>query len=308
MRLSLRVTLRWCVNGGRVAWRRRFFLGLRARGSVWRRGPTLTGHALLLRARPVRLSVPDRGPQASHRFRSRSGREEAWWPSLGRAPRRSSMRRTSSSCNGYARSTWPRTRARCACGCPPRPGRGAGSAGCGTCQPAPKAVIDLADHLVCQGVEKVTVESTSDYWADLVLPIGGSRPGRAVGQRGPATSRTSLPGRRPTNWTRCGWPSLTEKGAAAALVRASAQDQGQAELGLINTDLGSDYFNQPHRPSTPNPQPHPSTPGARPPGHPQRRRLTQPTPPRPAPTTPRRRRTHHAKVLWFRHTSHAVTG
>ena len=25
------------------------------------------------------------------------------------------------------------------------------------------AVIDLADHLVCQGVEKVTVESTSDY-------------------------------------------------------------------------------------------------------------------------------------------------
>ena len=27
-----------------------------------------------------------------------------------------------------------------------------------------KAVIELADHLVCQGVEKVTVESTSDYW------------------------------------------------------------------------------------------------------------------------------------------------
>lgn len=26
------------------------------------------------------------------------------------------------------------------------------------------AVIELADHLVCQGVEKVTVESTSDYW------------------------------------------------------------------------------------------------------------------------------------------------
>ena len=27
-----------------------------------------------------------------------------------------------------------------------------------------KAVIDLGDHLACQGIQKVTVESTSDYW------------------------------------------------------------------------------------------------------------------------------------------------
>ena len=27
-----------------------------------------------------------------------------------------------------------------------------------------RAVIELGDHLVCQGIEKVTVESTSDYW------------------------------------------------------------------------------------------------------------------------------------------------
>jgi transposase len=27
-----------------------------------------------------------------------------------------------------------------------------------------RAVTELADHLVCQGIEKVTVESTSDYW------------------------------------------------------------------------------------------------------------------------------------------------
>jgi transposase len=26
------------------------------------------------------------------------------------------------------------------------------------------AVIELGDHLVCQGVEKVTVESTGEYW------------------------------------------------------------------------------------------------------------------------------------------------
>jgi transposase len=27
-----------------------------------------------------------------------------------------------------------------------------------------RAIIELGDHLVCQGIEKVTVESTSDYW------------------------------------------------------------------------------------------------------------------------------------------------
>ena len=27
-----------------------------------------------------------------------------------------------------------------------------------------RAVIGLGDHLVCQGIEKVTVESASDYW------------------------------------------------------------------------------------------------------------------------------------------------
>jgi transposase len=27
-----------------------------------------------------------------------------------------------------------------------------------------RAVIELGDHLACQGIEKVTVESTSDYW------------------------------------------------------------------------------------------------------------------------------------------------
>jgi transposase len=26
------------------------------------------------------------------------------------------------------------------------------------------AIIDLSDHLVCQGIERVVVESTSDYW------------------------------------------------------------------------------------------------------------------------------------------------
>ena len=31
-------------------------------------------------------------------------------------------------------------------------------------QATTRAVIELGDHLVCQGIQKVTVESTSDYW------------------------------------------------------------------------------------------------------------------------------------------------
>jgi len=30
------------------------------------------------------------------------------------------------------------------------------------------AITELADHLVRQGIEKVTVESTSDYWRPFV--------------------------------------------------------------------------------------------------------------------------------------------
>src|ERR1022692_4178193 len=51
-----------------------------------------------------------------------------------------------------------------------------------------RAVIELGDHLVCQGIEKVTVESTSDYWRiwfylleaaglDVQLERAGHRPG-----------------------------------------------------------------------------------------------------------------------------------
>ena len=45
------------------------------------------------------------------------------------------------------------------------------------------AVSDLADQLTELGVEKVTVESTSDYWRNLVLPARGGRTRGAAGQR-----------------------------------------------------------------------------------------------------------------------------
>ena len=48
------------------------------------------------------------------------------------------------------------------CRCPA--GRGGGLAGCGTCPRAAARPLQPAEHLVELGIEKVTVESTSDYW------------------------------------------------------------------------------------------------------------------------------------------------
>jgi hypothetical protein len=45
------------------------------------------------------------------------------------------------------------------------------------------AILELGEHLAGEGIEKVTLESTSDYVADLVPPAGSRRPGRAAGQR-----------------------------------------------------------------------------------------------------------------------------
>ena len=45
-----------------------------------------------------------------------------------------------------------------------------------------RAVIELGDHLVCQGIEKVTVESTSDYWRIWFYLLEAGWPGCATGQ------------------------------------------------------------------------------------------------------------------------------
>ena len=42
-------------------------------------------------------------------------------------------------------------------------GRGGGLAGCGTCPRRTGAITELAEQLIEVGIEKVTVESTSDY-------------------------------------------------------------------------------------------------------------------------------------------------
>src|ERR1039457_3233775 len=48
-----------------------------------------------------------------------------------------------------------------------------------------RAVIELGDHLVCQGIEKVTVESTSGYWRIWFYLLEAA---------GPARHRVTAPG------------------------------------------------------------------------------------------------------------------
>ncbi len=40
------------------------------------------------------------------------------------------------------------------------------------------AILELADYLAGLQVEKVVLESTSDYWRPFFLPARGCRPGR----------------------------------------------------------------------------------------------------------------------------------
>src|SRR6266508_6916931 len=72
------------------------------------------------------------------------------------------------------------------------------------------AITELADHLVRQGIEKVTVESTSDYWRPFLylLQAGGLRV-----QLVNARDVKNVPGRPKTDRLDAVWlAKLTERG------------------------------------------------------------------------------------------------
>ena len=84
------------------------------------------------------------------------------------------------------------------------------------------AILELADHLVCEGIERVVVESTSDYWRPfvylleargLVVWLVNAHDARAPA--GPAQDRQAG----------CGVAGQAERaGHAAALVRPTRPD------------------------------------------------------------------------------------
>jgi transposase len=67
------------------------------------------------------------------------------------------------------------------------------------------AVLELAGHLTAERIEKVTPESTSDYWRIWFYLLEAS--GWTSSWSTPAMSRTRRAGRRPTSWTLSGRPS-----------------------------------------------------------------------------------------------------
>ena len=66
------------------------------------------------------------------------------------------------------------------------------------------AVSELAEQLIESGIEKVTVESTSDYWRIWYYLLEAA--GLSV-QLVNARDVKNVPGRPKTSLTRCGWPS-----------------------------------------------------------------------------------------------------
>jgi transposase len=66
------------------------------------------------------------------------------------------------------------------------------------------AVTELGEQLVGSGIEKVTVESTSDYWRIWYYLLEAA--GLSV-QLVNARDVKNVPGRPKTSSMRCGWPS-----------------------------------------------------------------------------------------------------
>ena len=98
-----------------------------------------------------------------------------------------------------------------------------------------RAVIELGDHLVCQGIEKVTVESTSDYWriwfylleaAGLDVQLVNAREAR------------NMPGRPKSDKLDAVWlAKLTERGMLRPSFVPPAEIRELRDYTRLRTDL-----------------------------------------------------------------------
>ena len=84
------------------------------------------------------------------------------------------------------------------------------------------AILELGEYLVGQGIEKVTLESTSDYWRICFYLLEAARAGRAAGQRPRRQERAGPAEDRQAGRGLAG--QADRAGHAAALVRAAGRD------------------------------------------------------------------------------------
>jgi transposase len=98
-----------------------------------------------------------------------------------------------------------------------------------------RAVIELGDHLVCQGVEKVTVESTSDYWRIWLYLLEAA--GLDV-QLVNAREARNMPGRPKSDKLDCVWlAKLTERGMLRPSFVPPAEIRELRDYTRLRTDL-----------------------------------------------------------------------
>ena len=190
-------------------------LGVRARKQAWRWGPVWKGHALLLRARrsefrfplteapgrPTRWNGLDLDWRASEVAAQRRHKQE---PAVVAEPVEDSRRgpRAGGDERGPQRSMLPRQPARCACGCLGK--SGGDFPGCGRCRQRTRRHRRAGPAAHRARSQKVTVESTSDYWriwyylmeaAGLDVQLVNSRDVKNVPGRPKTDLFTELPGR-----------------------------------------------------------------------------------------------------------------
>jgi hypothetical protein len=68
------------------------------------------------------------------------------------------------------------------------------------------AIIELAEQLACQGIQRVVAWVHLPLLAAVRVPAGSRRPGGVAGER-PRRPSTCRAAPRPTGWMRSGWPS-----------------------------------------------------------------------------------------------------
>jgi transposase len=72
---------------------------------------------------------------------------------------------------------------------------------------ATNQILELAEQLAGQGIQRVVVESTSDYWRPFVYLLEARGLVVWLVNAHQVKHRRAAP--RPTSWMRCGWPSST---------------------------------------------------------------------------------------------------
>jgi transposase len=106
------------------------------------------------------------------------------------------------------------------------------------------AVTDLAEHLVGQGIEKVTVESTSDYWRIWYYLLEAGLDVQLVNAR----EVKNLPGRAKTDKLDAVWlAKLTEKGLLRPSFVPPAPIRRLRDYTRLRTDLTHDRSRQVQR-------------------------------------------------------------